>query len=859
MRIIFGSICLLFLLNGCGVLNRVKTPDSNNASANVKRTSSKSKANSYESFITKEAISQKGLLNVHQVGNKYYFEIADSILNREILVVTRFAKTPAGSGNYGGEEIGKKTITFEKGPQDNLFLRIGTLVSIADEDDSISQAVNNSNITPILEAFDIKARNEKRKTSVIEVTDFINSENTLLSLNDGQKESYRLSSLEKDKSYIQKITTFPINTEVRTVKTYKAKTTGKKKKELPAAVLSGVVTLELNSSFILLPKVPMNKRYYDERVGYFASSYLEYGDEQQKVDRNTFIHRWRLEPKTEDVEKWKNGELVEPKKPIVFYIDPATPKKWRPYLIKGINDWQSAFEQAGFKNAIVGKEWPIDNTSMSLEDARFSVLRYFASPKKNAYGPNITDPRSGEILESHIGWYHNLMSLLHNWYTIQAGAVDTRAQSMEFEPELMGELIRFVSSHEVGHTLGLRHNMGASYATPVEKLRDAEWLRKNGHTSSIMDYARFNYVAQPEDSIPPKELMPRIGDYDKWAIQWGYGKLPDIDGLTDEREILNRWVVDSIASNPRLWFGGEGRDFDPRSQTEDLGDNAMVASTYGIMNLQRIVPRLTDWTKARNSDDYSNLDEIYESLVKQYENYLFHVAKNIGGIYVTPRTMGESGEVYCPVPKSQQKEALVFLNNHIFKEPKWLINNEILNKTSSPQSKESITKTMETVLLNLMGGSRMSRMTFISERYQDEDVYTPDQYIDDLNQLIWGEMNVFYKTTAYRRKLQKAYVSNMIALYKPNEAEGVVEGILAKLSEGYTANTDVRSLALHNLTTLQRKIKGTLPVINHRMTKAHLLYLQKEIEEVIGETQDPGNFFIPANPDLSIEEGEGEN
>ncbi|MGB5554589.1 MAG: DUF5117 domain-containing protein, partial [Flavobacteriaceae bacterium] len=551
MRIFFGLICLLFLTNACGVLGSAK-----NTTTNANNTS-KTKTRSFEDIITKEAISQKGLFTVYQVGNKYYFEIADSILNREILVVTRFAKTPAGAGNYGGEEIGKKTIIWEKGPQDNIFLRIGTLVSVADEEDAISEAVNNSTITPILEAFDIKSRNEKKKISIIEVTDFINGESTLLSLSDPQKDSYSLSSLEKNKSYIQKITSFPINTEIRTVKTYKAKTSGKSKKELPAAILSGVVTLELNSSFILLPKTPMKKRYFDERVGYFASSYIEYGDEQQRVDRNTFIHRWRLEPKNEDLEKWQNGELVEPIKPIVFYIDPATPKKWRPFLIQGINDWQRAFEQAGFKNAIVGMEWPEDNVSMSLEDARFSVLRYFASPKKNAYGPNITDPRSGEILESHIGWYHNLMNLLHNWYTIQAGAVDPRAQNVDFEPELMGELIRFVSSHEVGHTLGLRHNMGASFATPVEKLRDAEWLRENGHTSSIMDYARFNYVAQPQDSIPPKDLMPRIGDYDKWAIQWGYGKVPSIPELEDERELLNRWVVDSIASNPRLWFGGE--------------------------------------------------------------------------------------------------------------------------------------------------------------------------------------------------------------------------------------------------------------------------------------------------------------
>ncbi len=852
MKIFFGLLGMLFLVNSCGIMGAARK--SNDGAKTTGQASTKSAEKAFIDIIENDATTQTGLFTVHQIGNKYYFELADSILNREILVVTRFVKTPAGSGNYGGEEIGKKTIVWEKGPQNNIFLRIGTLVSVANEEDAISQAVNNANITPILEVFTIKERNDKKKTSIIDVTDFLNSENSLLALSDSQKDSYLLSSLEKDKSYIEKVTSFPINTEVLTVKTYKAKSSGKSNKELPAALLSGVVTLELNNSFILLPKEPMKKRFYDARVGYFASSYLEYGDDQQKVDRNTFIHRWRLEPKPEDIEKWENGELVEPKKPIVFYIDPATPKKWRPYLIQGINDWQKAFEQAGFKNAIVGKEWPEEDSSMSLEDARFSVLRYFASPKKNAYGPNITDPRSGEILESHIGWYHNLMDLLHNWYTIQVGAVDPRAQNMEFDPELMGELIRFVSSHEVGHTLGLRHNMGASFATPVEKLRDRDWLHKNGHTSSIMDYARFNYVAQPEDSIPPADLMPRIGDYDKWAIQWGYSKLPTNPDLLDEREVLSELVVDSISSNPRLWFGGEGRDFDPRSQSEDLGDNAMVASTYGIMNLQRIVPHLTSWTKARNSDDYSGLDQMYESLIQQYENYLFHVTKNIGGIYVTPKTRGESGEVYCPVPKSTQKDALAFLNNHIMKEPKWLVNNEILNRISSPQSKESITKTMESIMLNLLGGSRLSRMTFIAERYEGEDVYSPQEYIDDISQLVWGDMNVFYTTTAYRRKLQKAYVADMITLYKPKEAEGLVEGILAKLSEGYTSNTDVRSLALDNLTRLRQKIKATLPVITHRMTKAHLLYIEKEIEDVIGDVKDPGFFIVPSNPDLSIED-----
>jgi hypothetical protein len=352
-----------------------------------------------------------------------------------------------------------------------------------------------------------------------------------------------------------------MNTEIRTVKTFSAtpsmglgSPSPFPSASLPAANAAGAITIELNTSFILLPKNPASKRLYDPRVGYFADDYTVYADDQQKVEDENFIVRWKLEPKPEDIDKWKSGQLVEPVKPIVYYIDPATPKKWRPYLIQGVNDWQKAFEKAGFKNAIMAKEWPENDSTMSLEDARFSVIRYFASDIQNAYGPNAHDPRSGEIIESHIGWYHNVMELLHDWYFVQAAAVDSGARKMKFDDELMGNLIRFVSSHEVGHTLGLRHNMGSSSKTPVEKLRDKAWVEANGHTASIMDYARFNYVAQPEDGISRAGLFPRIGDYDMWAIEWGYGYVPAKND-EDAEKYLSKKYNERIARNPRIWFG----------------------------------------------------------------------------------------------------------------------------------------------------------------------------------------------------------------------------------------------------------------------------------------------------------------
>jgi hypothetical protein len=807
----------------------------------------------YKEVITDKAITKKGLFTVHKVDEKYYFEIADSVLGREILAVTRFSKVAGGGGKYGGEEVNEQSLRFERGPSNNVFIRVVALISTADSTTSISRAVKNSYLDPIAAAFPIAAYGRDSASVVIEVTDFFKGDNQIVSLDPNDKRAFSLGALAADRSYIQSINTYPINIEVRTVKTYSSSGGGfgglggaPGGATLPAAQAAGAVTIELNTSMIMLPRNPMNRRLFDTRVGFFADRFVVYSDDQQQVENQTFAVRWRLEPKPEDMAKYMRGELVEPAKQIIYYIDPATPKQWIKPLIDGINDWQKAFEKAGFKNAIVGKEWPND-PNMSLEDARYSVIRYFASDIENAYGPQVHDPRSGEILESHIGWYHNVMKLVHDWYMVQTAAVDPKSRKMKFDDELMGQLIRFVSSHEVGHTLGLRHNMGSSSKTPVENLRNKAWVEANGHTASIMDYARFNYVAQPEDNITEVGLFPRIGDYDKWAIEWGYRYLGEGD-VEKDKKINNKWIVDRLAANPRIWFGGEGGNADPRAQTEDLGDNNVKASEYGIKNLKRILPSLPEWTK-EEADHYENLTEMYQQVLGQYSRYMGHVTKNIGGYYETFKSLEQPGDVYEVTPKERQKEAMAFLNKQLFETPTWLLDRNIQNKigspllTERPVSAPATSATVQTIqtntLNNLLDAQRLYRLVASSNRF-GASAYGLDEMIDDLRKGIWSELSTKKPIDNYRRNLQKAYAEKLIDLVNPQPLNITLVGAPRGLNLGNsfptnTKNTDVTSVARGQLRTLQAEINAAIPGTGDRMSRYHL----QDVSDRIKKALDP--------------------
>ncbi|QES88571.1 zinc-dependent metalloprotease [Rhizosphaericola mali] len=840
-KIVLGSAFIVLTASSCSIIKKKQkhsNPLTTSTTTLNKKDSLKSEIKPYKEVIIDKAITQKGLFTVHKVGEKYFFEIENSLFNKDILAVTRLSKSTPGAGNFGGEEVGERMVYWKKGPNNKVFLNVSALVSIADSTDMISKAVANSNLDPILASFPIKAFNTDSSSVVIDITDFLLSDSPILTFDAGDKKSYNLSSQIGDRSYVESIKSFPINTEIKTIRTYAA-TPSSGPGGLPAASLAGAVTLGLNCSFVKLPEVPMRQRLYDPRVGFFASALYQYSDKQQKVDIDAFVHRWRLEPKDEDIEKYKRGELVEPKKQIVYYIDPATPKKWRPYLIAGINDWQKAFEQAGFKNAIIGKEWPENDTTMSLDDARFSVLRYFAAPIQNAYGPNIADPRSGEIIESHIGWYHNVMSLVHNWYMIQCGAVDPRARKNEFDDDLMGQLIRFVSSHEIGHTLGLRHNMGSSSTVPVEKLRDKNWVEAHGHTPSIMDYARFNYVAQPQDNISEKGLFPRINDYDKWAIQWGYKQILNTKDAQEDKKVLNQWTVDSLASNKRLWFGGEGKDYDPRSQSEDLGDDPIKASLYGIANLKRIVPNLISWTK-KDGESYTALNTAYKEAIGQYDRYMGHVLKILGGVNVTEKTYDQSGPVYRPVSLFSQKKAIQFFNEQLFTTPKWLIDTAILGRVNNGYQGNPIEQIQQNMLASVTSQSRLYRM-MLNQREYGKGAYSPEEWLNDLKNGIFSELKNGTEIDSYRRALQKMYVGSIITMYNKHYAlQGSVDNILASLAPTNVMYSNVRPLAFAQLKSLLSDVDKAIGKTKDVDSKEHLIYLKQMLDKIVKESPIPG-------------------
>lgn len=713
------------------------------------------KPSEYETLIKKGGSYKQGMFGVRHIENKWYFDIPQQTVGRYFLFVTRFNAVPQQFNKFSGEEVSHHTLYFEH-KDDKLLLRSFVETQIADPKDAIAVALKQSTIDPIIASFNIIKSDNKRDSLLIDVTNFISKDNNFTGLPNNLKNNQKLGGMIDERSFVDTVKTYPLNIEISSTRTYSASPSPM------IASTTGSATMGLNTSIVMLPEKPMKRRIWDERVGYFVNRFTLFSDKEQSTEKEAFISRYRLVPK--NVKEYAKGKLVEPIKPIVYYIDPATPKKWVPYLIAGINDWNKAFEAAGFKNAIVGKEWPNDS-NMSLDDARYSVIRYLPAEIENAYGPRITDPRSGEIIESHICWYHNVMRILKEWYLIQCAPNDKSAQTMQFSDELMGQLIRFVSSHEVGHSLGLRHNMGASFATPVEKLRDKAWVEKHGHTASIMDYARFNYVAQPEDNISRAGLFPRINDYDIWAIKWGYSYRPEFKDEYAERDALKNETTKVLQANPRLWFGGEGRNEDPRSQPEDLGNNSVKASDYGIKNLKRVIKNLPLWTKQDN-DDYTHLGQMYRAAQAQFKRYLGHVINNIASRYINNMP---SRVPFEDTPAERQREAVDYINRQEFEAPLWLYPEEIVNKLGIDVSKEIISL-QDKVLNDALSATTLSKL------YQSNTItgkgYPVDEYLNDMFNGVWKPLTAQNEQkNMFRRALQRSYWEHIENLLIPTDKD----------------------------------------------------------------------------------------
>jgi hypothetical protein len=820
---LLGSILLsLFLVTGCA--SKKSKSKKGNATAEAPASKKKDGIQPYNKVITKDAKSDPGLFTVHKVEDTYFYEIPDSLFNREMLMVTRIAKTATGLG-FGGGKQNTQNLRWERKNKD-VLLRVVSNEIVAADSLPVSMAVANSNFEPILYSFPIKAVKKDSLTNnvVIDVTDFFSKDVPAIGLPQRSRSSYKISRLDDSRSYIDTLRSYPMNIESRHVKTYSAT-------DPPNDDSVQSFSIEMSNSMILLPKIPMKRRYFDQRVGWFARGQQDYGLDAQYTKTITYLDRWRLEVKDEDLEKFKNGELVLPKKQIVYYIDPATPVQWRKYIKQGIEDWQIAFEAAGFKEAIIAKDAPTkaEDPDWSPEDVRYSVVRYLASPIPNANGPHVSDPRSGEILESDINWYHNVMTLLRNWFFVQTAAINPDARSIEFKEEVMGRLIRFVSSHEVGHTIGLPHNMGSSIAYSVENLRSPAFTKEFGTAPSIMDYARFNYVAQPGDG--DVALMPNIGPYDKYSVAWGYKPILD-KTAEDEKPVLDAWILEK-AGDPIYRFGRQqGNVVDHTSQTEDLGDDSMRASTLGIANLKRIIPNLITWT-GKVGEDYDELQNMYGEILGQYNRYMGHVTGNIGGVKETYKAYGQEGAVYEHASKDKQSRAMKFLQEELFTTPEWLIENDIFNKVESDGAIERIRGTQVRALNNVLDFGRMARL-MENEEVNGTAAYGLYQMMKELRSGIFSELPRGQKTDRYRRNLQRAYVERLEFIMN-NEQRAIPAAFRAFAGQSNVdvAQSDIRPIVRAELNQLQRDARNASGKSSDALMRIHLQDLVERIEAIL--------------------------
>ena len=751
------------------------------------------------------------MFNVHTLDEKLYYEIPNSLLGREMLMVSRVAKVPSNFFGFltGGAKTAEQVLTFTR-QRDQILVRKLSYNEVANDTLPIHTSVRNNNFEPILAAFPIQALSKDSNGVVIEVTDFFKTDIEAISgVASFLRRNYQVRRLDPRRSYIESAKSFPENIEVRHIMTYQAGNP-------PSDQGTGTFSMEMSQSMVLLPEEPMRPRYEDYRVGWFTINQIDFGSDQQKAATRSFIRRWRLEPK--DPAAYHRGELVEPVKPIVYYLDPATPREYRKYVKQGVEDWQVAFEAAGFKNAILAKDPPSpeEDPDWSPEDIRYSTVRWVATTIRNAVGPSVSDPRTGEIIESDIVWFHNHLRSYRNRLMIETGAANPRARKLKLDEDLIGETIRQVIAHEIGHAIGLPHNMQSSSAYPVDSLRSGSFTQKWGIATTIMEYARQNYVAQPGDE--GIRFIRQLGPYDSYAVNWGY-RVIDTDTPEEEKPILDSWIEEKAGDKRYRFASSTG--YDPSAQTEDLSDDPVQASTYGLMNLKRVVPNLIEWTST-DGKGYDDLQEIYGELIGQWSRYARHVATNVGGIYQSRKASNQAGVLYTAVPKDYQKSAMAFMNDHAFSTPDWLLDKEILRRIEPTGAINRIRGLQAGLLRSTMNTGNMLRLVE-QEAVDGNNAYTLLEMLGDLRSGIWSELSDRSAIDAFRRNIQRTYLSNVEAVF--NSTQGNVQ------------QSDLIPALRTELKQLKRDIDRA-GNNRDRSTRAHLEDVVERINSILDSEED---------------------
>lgn len=809
-------LLLAFVLLGCGTS---KPPDTGAAPP---KPDAKTGPKPYAEVITKEAKSDSGLFIAHRIKQKLYYEIPSKEFGKEFLLVTSQERTQAGLG-YGGDNVNSQAVRWTRSG-DRVILHCILHVATATDSLPVRYAVDKATTPPILMVADILAFNKDSSAVVIDVTDLFTADMTELGLSRQTREQLKIRRMDPKRTYLESCTAYPDNIETRVMVTYDAG-------QVPFDNALSTITMLMHHSMVRLPEVPMMPRLLDTRVGFFSEQITDFGYDVQRAEQRQFIARWRLEPA--DTAAFLRGEPVAPKKPIVFYVDRGVPDKWRPYLKKGVESWNVAFAAAGFKNAILAKDPPSvkEDPEWSSEDARYSTIRWLPSEIENAYGPHISDPRTGEILDADIGFFHNVMNLARNWYMVQAGAVDVRAQKLPLPDSLMGELLLYIAAHEVGHSLGFPHNMKATSQFPVDSLRSAAFTAKYGTEASIMDYGRFNYIAQPGDNA---RLIPVIGPYDLFATEWGYRPIIGAKTPDEEKAVLDR-IAARQEKEPYLRFG-DGDGVDPSSQTEDLGADAVAATRYGLLNINRIAGMLIAAT-TEPGKDYSTLREVYYELLAQRNRELVHVANLVGGVVQTRRVAGQDGAVYDPIPREKQREAVRLLIQESFPTPQHLLTQPILARIEASGAADRILQGQRQILTTLMENRRLGRLMNIQAAAGTSGaVYTLGELLADLRSGIWSELNAQRVTAdVYRRNLQRAFIEVAGAKLNPPPAPSLPPGMPAAMAfmAVQPLPGEARAMIRSELMDLDASIAAKLPAVAGKEMKAHLLDCRYQISKIL--------------------------